>query len=52
MKNHQRLSIKTKKVIQREKRSNSLNEIKPGESISNNPQRFLEISPMQSPSFT
>ena len=36
-----------KKVIDRRKRSKSLSEVKPLESISKNPQNFSEISSMQ-----
>ena len=36
-----------KKVIGRGKRSKTLSEVKPVESISKNPQSFLEISPVQ-----
>ena len=36
-----------KKVIDRGKRSKSLNEVKPVENISKNLQSFLEISPVQ-----
>ena len=38
---------KQKKVIVRGKRSKTLSEVKPVESISKNLQSFLEISPMQ-----
>ena len=38
---------KTKKVINRGKRSKPLSEVKPVENISKNLQSFLEISPMQ-----
>ena len=37
----------TKKVINREKRSKTLSEVKPVENISKNLQSFLEISPVQ-----
>ena len=37
----------TKKVINREKRSTTLSEVKLVENISKNPQSFLEISPVQ-----
>ena len=36
-----------KKVINRGKRSNTLNEVKLVENINKNPQSFLEISPVQ-----
>ena len=36
-----------KKVIDREKRSKTLSEVKPVENISKNLQIFLEISPVQ-----
>ena len=36
-----------KKVIDREKRSKALSEVKPVENTSKNPQSFLEISPEQ-----
>ena len=39
--------IKTKKVINRGKRSKTLSEAKPVENISKNLQSFLKISPMQ-----
>ena len=35
------------KVINREKRNKKLIEVKPVANISNNPQRFLDISPIQ-----
>ena len=38
---------KTKKVIDRGKRSKTLSEVKPVENISKNLQSFLEISPVQ-----
>ena len=47
MKQNQKLSTKTKKVIDRGKRSKTLSEVKPVENISKNLQSFLEISPMQ-----
>ena len=47
MKQNQKLCIKTKKVIHREKRSKTLSEVKPVENISKNLQSFLEISTMQ-----
>ena len=37
---------KTKKVIDRGKRSKTLSEVKPVENISKNLQSFLEISPV------
>ena len=37
----------TKKVINREKRSKTLSEVKPVENISKNLQSFLEVSPVQ-----
>ena len=36
-----------KKVIDRGKRSKALSEVKPIESISKNPQSFLETNPVQ-----
>ena len=36
-----------KKVIDREKRSKAMSEIKPVQNIGTNLQRFLEISPVQ-----
>ena len=36
-----------KKVIGRGKSNKTLNEVKPVENISKNPQSFLEISPVQ-----
>ena len=39
--------IKTKKVINRGKRSKTLSEAKPVENISKNLQSFLEISPVE-----
>ena len=36
-----------KKVIDRGKRSKTLSEVKPVKNISKNPQRFLEIIPVQ-----
>ena len=38
---------KDEKVIDRGKRSKTLSEVKPVENISQNPQSFLEISPVQ-----
>ena len=39
--------IKTKNVIDRGKRSKTLNEVKPVAKICKNPHSFLEISPVQ-----
>ena len=39
--------MKTKKVIERGKRSKTLSEVKPFKNISKNLQSFLEISHMQ-----
>ena len=47
MKKNQKPCTKTKKVIDREKRSKTLSEVKPVENISKNLKNFLEISPMQ-----
>ena len=44
MKENQKPCIKTKKVINRGKRSKTLSEAKPVENISKNLQGFLEIS--------
>ena len=44
---HQKLVIKTKKVIDTGKRNKTMSEVKPVENISKNPQSFLEISPVQ-----
>ena len=44
---HQKLVIKTKKVIDTRKRNKTMSEVKPVENISKNPQSFLEISPVQ-----
>ena len=44
---HQKPCIKTKKVITRDKRSTTLNEVKPVKNINKNPQSFLKISPVQ-----
>ena len=46
MKLNQKQCIKTK-VIYRGKRTKTLGEGKPVENISKNPQRFVEISPVQ-----
>ena len=45
-------SAKLKKVIDRGKRSKTLSEVKPLESINKNLQSFLEISLKGSPFFT
>ena len=42
---NQKLCIKTKKVIDRGKRSETLSEVKPVKNISKNLQNFLRISP-------
>ena len=47
MKLNQKPCKKTKKVIDREKSSNTLSEVRPVENKSKNPQSFLEISPQQ-----
>ena len=47
MKQNQKPCTKTKKVIDRGKRSKTLSEVKPVENVSQNLQSFLEISPMQ-----
>ena len=47
MKWHQKPCIKTKKVIDRGKRSKPLSEVKPVENISNSPHSLLEISLVQ-----
>ena len=47
MKKSQKPRIKTKKVIDRGKRSKTLSEVKPVENINKNLQSFLEISPVQ-----
>ena len=47
MKENQNPYTKMKKVIDREKRSKALSEVKPGENISKNLKSFLEISPVQ-----
>ena len=47
MKLNQKPCITTKKMIDREKRSKTLNEVKLVENISKNPQSFLEISSVQ-----
>ena len=39
--------MKTKKAIDRGKRSKTLSEVKPAENINKNLQSFLEISPEQ-----
>ena len=52
MKQNQKRCITTKKVIDRGKRSKTLNEVKLVENISKNPQSFLESRAKGSPSFT
>ena len=47
MKSNQKLCIKTKKVINRGKRSKTLSAVKPVKNISKNLKSFLEISPLQ-----
>ena len=47
MKWNKKSCIKTKKVIDREKRSKALNEVKPVENISKNLQSFLETTRVQ-----
>ena len=47
MKSNQKPSIKTKKLIDKGKRSKTMSEVKSVENISKNLQSFLEISPMQ-----
>ena len=47
MKQNQKQWTKTKKVIDRGKRSKTLSELKPVENISKNLQSFLEISLVQ-----
>ena len=47
MKQNQKPCITTKKVVDREKRSKALSEVKPVENISKDPQNFLEISPVR-----
>ena len=47
MKYNKKPCIKTKKGIDRGKRSKTMSEVKPIENISKNLQGFLEISPMQ-----
>ena len=47
MKQNQKLCTKTKKVIDRGKRSKTMSEVKPVKNISKNLQSFLEIRPMQ-----
>ena len=47
MKQNQKPCTKTKKVVDRGKRSKTLSEVKPVENISKNLQSFLEISPVQ-----
>ena len=47
MKWNKKSCIKTKKVIDREKRSKALNEVKPVENISKNLQSFLDTTRVQ-----
>ena len=47
MKENQKQYIKKKKVIKRGKRSKTLSKVNPVENMSENPQSFLEISPVQ-----
>ena len=47
MKENQNRYTKMKKVIDRDKRSKALSEVKPGENISKNLKSFLEIRPVQ-----
>ena len=47
MKKNKKPCPKTKKVIDRGKRSNTLSELKPAENISKNLQSFLVISPVK-----
>ena len=47
MKQNQKPSTKTKKVIDRGKRSKTWNKVKPVEIINKNQKSFLEISPVQ-----
>ena len=47
MKQNQKPYTKTKKVINRGKRSKTLSGVKPVENINKNLLSFLEISPMQ-----
>ena len=47
MKWNKKLCRKTKKVIDRGKRSKTPSEVKPVKNMSKNLQSFLEISPMQ-----
>ena len=46
-KQDQKPCIKTKKVIDREKKSKALSEVKPFENLSKNPLSFLKIGSMQ-----
>ena len=39
--------MRTKKVVDRGKRTKTLSEVKPVENIIKNPQSFLQISPVQ-----
>ena len=47
MKQNQKQCIKTKKLIDREKRTKTLHEIKPVKNIIKNLPSFLEISPVK-----
>ena len=47
MKQNQKPCTKTKKMIDRGKRSKTLSEVKPVENITKNLQSFLEINPVQ-----
>ena len=47
MKKNLQLNIKTRKVIDRGKRSKTLSEVKPVKNVSKNMQSFLEIRPVQ-----
>ena len=47
MKQNQKQCIKTKKLIDREKRTKTLHEIKPVKNIIKNLPSFLEISPVE-----
>ena len=47
MKWNKKSCIKTKKVIDREKRSKALNEVKPVENMSKNLQSFLDTTRVQ-----
>ena len=52
MKQNQKSCITTKKVIDREKRSKTLSDVKSVENIIKNPKSFLEISPVLDQNFT